>query len=90
MAISEDVVDEEAKFSPMEELPQEYDPTPPYDPPEVEPLISMHTLVGFCIPQTLKLTSYIKHRKFIILIDCGNTHNFIHRRIVEESIVISV
>jgi hypothetical protein len=41
MAISEDVVDEEAKVSPVEDLPPTDAPTPPSDPPEVEPLISL-------------------------------------------------
>jgi hypothetical protein len=56
----------------------------PTDPPEVEPLISLHALTGFSAPQTLKLIGYIKHRKVIILVDSGSTHNFIHRRISQE------
>jgi hypothetical protein len=81
MTISEDVVEEEEKVSPVEELlPTNY-PTLPSDPREVEPLISLHVLIEFSTPQTLKLIGYIKNMKFIILIDSGNTHNFIHRRI---------
>jgi hypothetical protein len=36
-------------------------------------------------PQTLKLIGYIKHRKVIIMIDSGSTHNFIHHRIAQET-----
>jgi hypothetical protein len=64
--------------------PQPDDLTPPSDPPEVEPLISLNALTGFSAPQTLKLIGYIKHRKVIILVDSGNTHNFIHRCISQE------
>jgi hypothetical protein len=84
MAISEDVVDEDVEVSPEAMLPQEYDLTLPSDPPEVEPLISLNYLTGFSAPQTLKLIGYINHRKFIILVDSGNTHNFIHRLLAQE------
>jgi hypothetical protein len=36
-------------------------------------------------PQTLKLMGYIKHQKVIVLVDNGNTHNFIHKTVVEEA-----
>jgi hypothetical protein len=84
MAIYEDVVDEEVEASPVEELPPTDDTTPPTDPLEVEPLISLHALTGFSSPQTLKLIGYIKHRKVIILVDSGSTHNFIHHHIAQE------
>jgi hypothetical protein len=47
-------------------------------------LISLNALTGFSAPQTLKLIGYIKHRKFIILVDSGNTHNFIHHCLAQE------
>jgi hypothetical protein len=47
-------------------------------------VISLHALTGFSAPQTLKLIGYIKNRKFIILVDSGSTHNFIHRCIAQE------
>ena len=50
-----------------------------------EPIISLHSLSGISSPQTLKLQGYIKHRKVIILVDSGSTHNFIHRRVAEET-----
>jgi hypothetical protein len=36
-------------------------------------------------PQILKLIGYLKHRKVIILVDSGITHNFIHRCIAQET-----
>jgi 3-dehydroquinate synthetase len=54
------------------------------DPPEVGPLISLNSFTGFSAPQTLKLIGYIKHRKFIILVESSNTHNFIHHRLTQE------
>jgi hypothetical protein len=53
---------------------------------KVEPLISLHALTGLSSPQTLKLIGYIKHQKVIILIDSGNTHNFIHHQIAQETL----
>jgi hypothetical protein len=85
MAISEDVPEEDVTV-PLVEEPSLPDATQePADPPEVDPLISLHALTGFSAPQTLKLIGYIKHRKVIILVDSGSTHNFIHRRIAQET-----
>jgi hypothetical protein len=85
MAISEDVSEEDVEAPPMAESPEPTDMTPPSDPPEVEPVISLNSLTGFSTPQTLKLIGYIKHQKVIILIDSGSTHNFIHRCISQET-----
>jgi hypothetical protein len=85
MAISEEISEEDEETPSMSESPESTDITPPSDPPEVEPVISLNALTGFSAPQTLKLISYIKHRKVIILVDSGNTHNFIHRRIAQET-----
>jgi hypothetical protein len=59
--------------------------TTPLDPPKVEPIIPLNPVTGFSAPQTLNLIDYIKHRKVIILVDSGNTHNFIHHRIAQET-----
>jgi hypothetical protein len=48
------------------------------------PLISLHELLGISIPQALKFTRCIKHQKFVVIVDSGGTHNFIHKRVVEE------
>jgi hypothetical protein len=76
MAISEDV-----ETPLVSESPEITDITAPSDPPKVELVISLNSLIGFSTPQTLNLIGYIKHRKVIILVDSGSTHNFIHRRI---------
>jgi len=85
MAISEDVSKEEVEDPSMAESLQPIDITPPLDPPEVEPIISLNALTVFSSPQTIKLICYIRHKKVIILIDSGNTHNFIHRHISQET-----
>jgi hypothetical protein len=85
MAISEDISEEDVETPLVSESPEITDITPPSDPPEVEPIISFNALTGFSAPQTLKLVSYIKHQKVIILVDSGSTHNFIHRCIAQET-----
>jgi hypothetical protein len=85
MAISEDVSNENVEAPLVSGSPELTDITPPSDPPKVEPVISLNALTGFSAPQTLKLIGYIKHRKVIILVDSGSTHNFIHRRIAQET-----
>jgi hypothetical protein len=85
MAITEDISEEDIETPLVFESPETPDITPPSDPTEVEPVISLNALTGFFAPQTLKLISYIKHRKFIILVDSGSTHNFIHRHIAQET-----
>jgi len=78
MVISKDVFDEYVFVSPEATLPPTDDIKIPSDSPKVEPMIYLHALTGFSTPQTLKLIGYIKHKKSIILVDNGNTHNFIH------------
>jgi hypothetical protein len=85
MAISEDIPEDDVENPLVSESPEITDITPPLDPPEVEPIISLNDLTSFFAPQTLKLIGYIKHRKVIILVDSGSTHNFIHRRIAQET-----
>jgi len=85
MSISDDVSEEDVETPLVSESPKTMDITPSSDPPEVEPVISLNALTGFFSPQTLKIIGYNKHRKFIILVDSGNTHNFIHRTISQET-----
>jgi hypothetical protein len=85
MALSEDTQEDDDDTSPIPESPETSEINPPSDPPAEEPIISLNALTGFSVPQTLKLISYIKHRKVIILVDSGSTHNFIHRRIAQET-----
>jgi hypothetical protein len=67
------------------ESPKTPNITPPSDPPKVEKVISLNALIGFSAPEILKLIGYIKHQKFIILVDSGRTHNFIHHHIAQET-----
>ena len=84
MAISEEISEEDEETPSVSKSPKSTDITPPSDPLEVELVISLNPLTGFSTPQTLKLISYIKHQKVIILLDSGSTHNFIHRLISQE------
>jgi hypothetical protein len=81
MAISEDILEEDLETPLVSESPESIYITPPSDPPEVEWVISLNALTSFSAPQTLKLIDYINHHKVIILVDSGNTHNFIHHHI---------
>jgi hypothetical protein len=81
MAISKDVFYNKIKAPHVVKLPKPTHITPPSDPLEVEPVISLKALTGFSTPQTLNIIGYIKNWKFIILIDSGSTHNFNHRHI---------
>jgi hypothetical protein len=83
--IFEDILEEDVETPLVFESPESTDITPPSHPPEVEPVISLNDFTSFSAPQTLKLIGYIKHRKVIILVDSGNTHNFIHFRIAQET-----
>ncbi|MCZ2221939.1 retropepsin-like aspartic protease family protein, partial [Corynebacterium pilbarense] len=85
MAISKDISEEDVETPLVSKSPETTDITPPSDPPKVKPVISLNDLTGFSAPQILKLIGYIKHRKVIILVDSGSTHNFIHRRISQET-----
>jgi hypothetical protein len=85
MAISEDVSEDDVEAPLVSVSSEPTDMNPPSDPPEVELVISLNDLIGFSAPQTLKLIGYIKHRKLIILVDNGITHNFIHHRITQEN-----
>jgi hypothetical protein len=85
MAISEDFSEKDVEAPFVSVSPEPTNITPPLDPHAVEPVISLNVLTSFSAPQTLKIIGYIKHRKVIILVDSGSTHNFIHRRITQET-----
>lgn len=46
--------------------------------------LALHLVLGFSSPGTIKLKGEIGDREMVVLIDCGATHNFIHRQLVEE------
>ncbi|MCY6488462.1 retropepsin-like aspartic protease, partial [Actinobacillus pleuropneumoniae] len=48
-----------------------------------EPVISLNALAGISSPQTLKIRGFLKHRRVVVLIDSGSTHNFIHQKVAE-------
>ena len=59
-AISEDISEEDVETPLVPEWSEINDITPPSDPPEVEPIISLNALTSFSTPQMLKLIGYIK------------------------------
>jgi hypothetical protein len=85
MAISKDISKEDVETPLVSKSLETTDITPPSNPPKVESVISLNALTSFSTPQTLKLISYIKNQKVIILVDSGSSHNFIHRRISQET-----
>lgn len=50
--------------------------------PKVE--LSRHSAAGLNSPKTMKVWGHIKSKEVVILLDCGATHNFIARQLVEE------
>lgn len=50
---------------------------------EIEPEISIHALYGSPSPKTMRIMGQIGKRVVIILIDTGNTHNFIDPSIIQ-------
>jgi hypothetical protein len=90
MAISEDISEEDVETPIVPESPEIIDITPPSDPPKVEPIISLNALTGFSAPQTLKLIGYVKHRKVIILVDSGSTHNLFIAALPKKPIATSM
>jgi hypothetical protein len=85
MPISKDISEEDVETPLVSESPESIDITPLSESPEVELVIYLNALTGFSTPQTRKIIGYIKHRKVIILVDSGSTHNFIHRHIAQET-----
>jgi hypothetical protein len=61
MAISEDISEEDVETPLVSTSLETTDITPPLDPPEVEPIISLNSLTGFSAPQSPRLIGYIKH-----------------------------
>jgi hypothetical protein len=50
MAVTEDLYKEDVVVQPVEELPPPSDLTPPSDPPDIDPMISLNALTGFSTP----------------------------------------
>jgi hypothetical protein len=86
MAMFEEFSKEDEDVSPSKALPQFNDPIPPFDPLEVESLISLNALIGIFTPQNIKLIGYIKNWKVIILFDNRNNYYFVHHHIAQENL----
>jgi hypothetical protein len=90
MVMFEDVFEEEAYVSPMDVLPPPNDFIPPYDPPEVEPIISLNSLIAFSATQTLKLIGYIRIKKSPSSLTVETPIILFITALLKKSIVISV
>jgi hypothetical protein len=73
------------KFTSEELLPLLVEDIRPSDQPDVEPQIALHALIFILAPQTLKLIGYVKHHKFIILIDSSIPANFNYQWVDRET-----
>ena len=52
---------------------------------EVEAIkLSLNSVVGLSEPHTMKLKGEIQGKEVVVLIDCGATHNFISKPVVES------
>lgn len=49
--------------------------------PELEPEITLHALIGWTAPRTMRLTAIMGSLEVVVLIDSGSTHNFISDRL---------
>jgi hypothetical protein len=71
MAIFEDISEEDIETPLVFESPETPDITPPSDPPEVEPVISLNAFTGFSVSQTLNssVTSSIRRSSFWLIVE---------------------
>jgi len=76
----------DSDVSTLKEMSQVDDTISSSDPPMVEPIISLHSIIVISSLQTLNIISDINHQKPILLIYIGSNHNFIHRRISQETL----
>ena len=44
--------------------------------------VTVHTLVGYSIPQTMKVGGLLKQQLITVLINMGNTNNFLNSKVV--------
>lgn len=46
--------------------------------------LDLKSVIGFSTPGTMKVRGTIKGQEVMVLIDCGATHNFVSKRLVDE------
>lgn len=51
---------------------------------DANPQILLNALTGYTSPQTMRIEEWVGHRKVLILIDNGSTHNFVDHRIAQS------
>jgi hypothetical protein len=66
-----------------EQEPSQYENVEAISSEELTPTILCNALDGISTPLTLKIKVYIKKKKIIVLIEYGNTHNFIHYKLAK-------
>ncbi|GJU71963.1 putative mitochondrial protein [Tanacetum coccineum] len=45
--------------------------------------VSLNSVIGLASPRTMKIRGSIRDIEVVVLIDCGATHNFVSRRLIE-------
>ncbi|OMP02165.1 hypothetical protein COLO4_11298 [Corchorus olitorius] len=50
----------------------------------LDPILSLHAILGTSDHQTMRIVSTIKHQEVIILIDSGSSHNFIDKETAKK------
>ncbi|OMO56102.1 Retroviral aspartyl protease [Corchorus olitorius] len=50
----------------------------------IDPVLSLHAILGTSGPQTMRVMGIIKQQQVIILIDSGSSHNFIDRGVAKR------
>ncbi|XP_017434719.2 uncharacterized protein LOC108341562 [Vigna angularis] len=67
-----------------EELVDQLDDTHEDDNPSLDPHISVNALTGIATFNTMRVTGYFKKKPLHILIDSGNTHNFLDESVAKQ------
>lgn len=68
------IVDDEGDTPTPSSLPDDL-------PDQLLPHVSMNALAGLLAPKTFRIYGAVNHHRVVILVDSGNTHNFIQTRV---------
>lgn len=52
---------------------------------DLEAQVSLHAILGYTNPQTIRVNGRIGRVQLIVLIDSGSTHNFLRRYVVKRT-----